>query len=356
MQTFNYRKEETDKQRKKRVQREKEEEDKIVFDYDEDDDASFDPQSIDSNFCHQMKTRAINNDQCPMCFKGWHEFEANTIGAILPCRHACCVKCLQKHLNESSDASVEEKDRRLFRCPLCNLKLSKRIFNGVALAFVSRNLIDSFRIYGNILEFANERFQMLVVELLLKYEFDLNRVENSLWNMACLVDTNEEELSTSNVKQKFYEVARAPVLALRREIITLKTKLYRAKGDEALLLEKEMIELRKRENEAKLNASNDLFERVNTSRSSKSVVKKSGHQMYSVDFHGLHVGEAKAKVNELIMPILDVVRQIEIVCGRGIHSQSGVSVLKVELKKFFIKKNIKCLDLPHNDGAFIVHN
>ncbi len=78
--------------------------------------------------------------------------------------------------------------------------------------------------------------------------------------------------------------------------------------------------------------------------------------MYIVDFHGQHVAEAIDKVNELVLPVFDAVRQIEIICGKGNNSRDGVSFLKLALRKYFEKeKNIKCKDLAYNSGAFIIY-
>jgi DNA-nicking Smr family endonuclease len=117
--------------------------------------------------------------------------------------------------------------------------------------------------------------------------------------------------------------------------------------------------LKRKEQEAKVNASNDLFERTNTIRMNREMFvrkKTNGFEMYSVDFHGQHVDEAIERVNERVLPIFDVVRQIEIVCGKGNNSRDGVSVLKLALRKYFEEeKNIKCKDLTYNSGAFIIY-
>jgi len=290
-----------------------------------------------------------------MCGTNWCDFLDNKIAAILPCNHACCLKCLVKHFKAHNEDESLKKQNPHLRCPLCNLSLSKNIFHKLAQAFVSKNLIDSFKIYNEILEFSPQRFDMLLVDFLIKNDFNLNKVENHLWNMASLlVNQNQEENLSSQAKQKIYEEARAPVLALRAEINKLKMHLKSTKDKNLCQsLENELNEMKRREFEAKINASNDLFEQMNANR--MLVKTKNDLEIFSVDFHGLHVYEALAKVNELILPILDVVRQIEIVCGKGINSRSGVGVLKVALQDYFRKMNIMCTDLVYNSGAFIVH-
>ena len=52
-----------------------------------------------------------------------------------------------------------------------------------------------------------------------------------------------------------------------------------------------------------------------------------------LDFHGLKVREAKQKVNELVVPVLPVVRSMVLITGRGRHSASGGSALKPAIEK-----------------------
>jgi hypothetical protein len=161
-----------------------------------------------------------------MCTTSWSDFLPNKIAAILPCNDACCIKCLLTHCRTNNNESIKKQDRN-FRCPLCNLSLTKSIFQSVALAFVSRNLCDSFRLYNEILNFSQKRFDMLIVDFLLKHDFNLDKVEDSLWNLASLID--QREFLSSWEKQKMYEEARAPVLALKVEIHDVKTQIKSTK-------------------------------------------------------------------------------------------------------------------------------
>ena len=350
----NFRKPETEKQRKKRIQREKEEENQIKIDLDEDSEALCGEHSIDSGLCSQMTTKATNNIECPICGTNWCDFIGNKIAAILPCSHACCIKCLLKHYKLHNDESLNKNN---FRCPLCNLSLSKNIFQSVALAFVvSKNLIDSFKLYNEMLEFSQHRFDMLVVDSLLKHDFNLNKVEENLWNMVSLVDHGD--FLTGQAKQKMYEEARAPVLSLKAEINEIKNQIKSTKDKNIRqILEQKLSDLKRNAQKAQENASNDLFEQINSKMNKESLFtkNKNGFEMYKVDLHGQHVEEAKKKVEELVLPILVVVRQIEIVCGKGNNSRGRIGVLKVELKKNFEEMDIKCKDLVKNDGAFIIY-
>jgi DNA-nicking Smr family endonuclease len=288
-----------------------------------------------------------------MCTTNWSEFIQNSIAAILPCNHACCIKCLLKQYRTLDDENLNS-----FRCSICNMSLSKNIFQSVALAFASRNLIESIKLYNEILEYSPKRFNILIVDFLLKHDFDMNIVEDNLWNMASLVDLNQGGFLSGQEKQKMYEEARSPVLALKLDINKIKNQIKSTKDKDTLkILEQNLIELERKEQDAKVNASNDLFERINTLRMNRGICKKkNGFEMYSVDFHGQHVAEAIYKVNELVLPVFDAVRQIEIICGKGNNSRDGVSVLKLALRKYFEEeKNIRCKDLAYNSGAFIIY-
>jgi hypothetical protein len=111
---------------------------------------------------------------------------------------------------------------------------------------------------------------MLVVDFLLKHDFNLDKVEDNLWNLASLID--QKEFLSSKEKQKMYEEARAPVRALKEEIHDVKTQIRSTKDKSVShLLEQKLLELKRKEQEAKVNASNDLFERINTIRMNREM-------------------------------------------------------------------------------------
>ena len=74
-----------------------------------------------------------------------------------------------------------------------------------------------------------------------------------------------------------------------------------------------------------------------------------------IDFHGLHVNEAKNIAIEYIKPILPVLKKIRIITGRGAHSKNGQGKLNEAIKKFFLEElNIKCKNVFGNEGALDV--
>jgi DNA-nicking Smr family endonuclease len=101
------------------------------------------------------------------------------------------------------------------------------------------------------------------------------------------------------------------------------------------------------------NASKDIFERVNSKE--KNFIQIDGKTIFSVDLHGLHSKEARSIVDEHVLPVLDALGQIMIITGRGIHSKKrGKSILKENVKKYFVELKIRVQDITGNDGAFFI--
>jgi len=77
-----------------------------------------------------------------------------------------------------------------------------------------------------------------------------------------------------------------------------------------------------------------------------------------VDFHALHVNEAKDLFDESVVPVLQAVGAITIVVGRGHHSEGGVAKLKPALKKHIDKhpqsRHLRYKEIEGNEGAILV--
>ena len=108
---------------------------------------------------------------------------------------------------------------------------------------------------------------------------------------------------------------------------------------------------------ARKNAANDIFERVNSSGKMGVIIEDENNNNDSgvfVDLHGLHLKEAKVKLNELILPMLKDLKKITLITGHGVHSQSGDSILKKSLSSFLKDKKIRFKDDPANKGALCI--
>ena len=322
-----------------------------------------DSQVVDAYLCSQLgqyeNKLALNassqGDECPICNFGWSEFNEPKIAAILPCNHAFCASCLLKYHACCTDSSIIADERCNFACPLCRLQLSATIFEGVAQAFVHRRLMPSFETMAKKLPFSQDYLDNLIVSLLAKHHsFDLSKVEHCLFNMVGLVDPNPNEQLNTDEKQKIYETARITVNKFRSELLEIRESLFNmdTESDEGKAKIRELQDVKQKLGIAMQNAARDIYEQVNSKENVVYVIN--GKDILGVDLHGLRVEDFKGIVDEHILPVLDVVGQIVVITGRGLHSQSGVSVLKGAVKDYFNSLGIRCEDVARNDGAFFV--
>ena len=317
---------------------------------------------MDATLCSQLaladKKMALNasdsDDECPICGERWCEFVEPTVAAILPCNHSCCAPCLVNYFNSCKASSGNEACT--FGCPLCRLRLSDNIFDDLAHAFLDRNLIDSFEFLAEKLACSRDYLKNLVVSLLVKtHKFDLSKVEFTLFNMVGLMDPNPNESLNAEEKQSFFERARAPVKQLYKELCEIRKKLsyidvQSSKGAE-LRLAYDLTHAKCQQ--AMQNASRDIFERVNYR--ANFIVRREGIEIACVDLHGQYIDEARHRLDEFILPVLEAYKQIMVITGYGAHSQNGrAGVLKDAVKLYFAGLNYRCEDLPNNYGAFYV--
>jgi DNA-nicking Smr family endonuclease len=92
------------------------------------------------------------------------------------------------------------------------------------------------------------------------------------------------------------------------------------------------------------NAMNDIFEQVN-SRGSKGVENESG--IYKVDFHGLHVNDAKSILEDYVFLCLPVLEKVMIVTGCGLKQK-----LKKQMLAYLKSLKYETEEVFANNGAF----
>ena len=227
----------------------------------------------------------------------------------------------------------------------------------MARAFLSRRLVPSLNSLSKRLPFAPAYLDAMLVSLLVSCNFDLTRVEYSLFNMVGLVEQRPEATLDAARKQAFYEEARAPVKRLRTEILAVRGELALladSECEEARAKRRQLSETSRRMRQAMQNAARDIYERVN-SKNNNMVKLRSDAEVFSVDLHGLHIGEAKEIIDEFVRPVLDVAKHIVVITGRGVHSQRGRAVLKEAVREHFVLAGVKCEDVVGNDGALCVY-
>jgi len=282
----------------------------------------------------QLAINAVNeDDDCPACMTGWSSFSEAKIVAILPCNHAMCIQCLynwQKGWIETNADLPEKEKSKYFKCPLCRLDLKDDIVQAIAYAFAKRRpgeLLNEFRQKLPVTD--DENFNDLVVDLLNRNEFSLDKTYDCLFNIVGLVEASPGESLNAAEKQAFYEQARAPVKLLRAELKQMRQELEAIDTEsvDGIRLEKSYRLKQEQLTVAIKNAARDIYERVNS--------KAGSNCEGCVDLHGLHVAEAKEVVAEYVMPVLRVMGRIMVVTGRGLHSSDGTSKLRLEVKEYF---------------------
>jgi DNA-nicking Smr family endonuclease len=282
-----------------------------------------------------FKTKAINaqnkDDYCSICMQQWGKFEEPTIAVILECRHATCVSCLFQFRNKC----LCDDDGPDFYCPLCKCKLdSGNTLEFIAAQVVRQKLIPSFSSLTSYLPMSKPETDKLLVSLLLneKFQFDVMKVENALFNMLTLVqfdDTDEFRDLNPDQKQEIYVSARKPVQLLHERYMSLRTDLgsmLNTEDERFKAKHRELVELKRTIQEATRNAMHDIFDRVN-SRGNKGCVFDSENDTCKIDLHGLHVEDAKTVLDEYVLPCLPVLERIMIVTGCGVQEKLRKSLL-----------------------------
>ena len=72
------------------------------------------------------------------------------------------------------------------------------------------------------------------------------------------------------------------------------------------------------------------------------------------DLHGLFPEESISIIRKIVLPVLPVLNKIILITGRGVHSKSGRSVVKEEVKRFLDSHGLKHEDVLGNEGAIYV--
>jgi hypothetical protein len=141
------------------------------------------------------------NDVCWICNEKWNEFVDLRLVTILPCLHSACSSCLLKLLKTSNE---KQKDgmgefNYKFDCGVCRLELDETIPYEAANQVLNKNLVPSFYQFistGRTKDERRERRQLVYSLLVDRFEYDVGRVEATLFNFIEIMDCNEPEQLT----------------------------------------------------------------------------------------------------------------------------------------------------------------
>jgi len=82
------------------------------------------------------------------------------------------------------------------------------------------------------------------------------------------------------------------------------------------------------------NAAQDIYHCNNSADPTMGTQLNYYANRITIDFHGLHLGEAIEKLRDMVIPILPVQKEVWVITGRGKHSKQQRSTLKLGLMHY----------------------
>jgi DNA-nicking Smr family endonuclease len=288
----------------------------------------------------------IYNHECLICLMSWSSFVQPAFCIGLPCGHATCVTCLTS--NYKVCFPKHEQDFSFnFSCAACRKSINKDLF--IALLMDFTELVDSFSAISKLIK--SENVREIVGSLILTFDFDIVRIDDAIFNIASYQAVDITKDLDHEAKQEIYKQARKPLEKLIRKYTTLKNELHSiddTKKEAWKTKYRQVQEALQTLERSKELASADVFERMNSLGQMGTEVDGK----LKIDFHGLHVEEAKEKIEEFVLPILKSGTIVHIITGRGNHSASGTSVLSSALLEYFERLDeVRCRILKGNNGV-----
>ena len=311
------------------------------------------------------------DSQCPICLEKWSSLSDASV-AVLECGHATCAACLC-HMRESVPATEERQDPLVphgqsvttrFQCPHCTLLLDPATVDNLALqAYQASDLLRLLA--GHLATAVAPGLHDAVPAMLVHRRLDAAAVEKELFEIISRHAVGAAARTSGSLdsrrKQEIYLEARRPVVALQRELEREAEKLATLdKRDDRLgpgavsaewrSCRGRCDELRENLRAAQQNAAASIFATLNDE--SLGMGSDAGEsEGLCIDLHGLHVAEAKAKFDELVVPVLPVLGRCVVVTGRGSHSKGGEAALREALVRHARHRALRCAVMQGNGGA-----
>ncbi|KAG5177009.1 hypothetical protein JKP88DRAFT_282252 [Tribonema minus] len=290
--------------------------------------------------------------ECPACLAAWDQIigRGAVLAVILPCGHAVCAPCLA---GQHRAAFRAREDQRVeFACPLCRHELSRNL-----VKHILKDVLANDALTGSLLMLARRlqeqhacvKASKLVESLLLSSSFDIERVQDVLFNMLAYAsrDPRADDLGTAS-KQAIYAGRSGPYFNFnaRPEL----TDDQRAR----LLCEWEEkgVQLERAQSDAAAN----IFMQVNAAGRMDATVEVAGggEDTAHVDLHGLSVEDARRIISEYVLPLFAVLPRVVLVTGRGLHAASGEATLREGVREYLTARGYDCRTVRGNPGALLV--
>lgn len=283
------------------------------------------------------------NDACPICLDSFQKELSGTMCAILPCQHSCCLPCLIKE-DEDIDAGRADPTNSASRhkerlCCCCRHPRDRVLESSISELVCIPTIQNRLKLLQGI---SLQDKRDIVTSLLRANRFVIFKVERALEDM--LIGSLSMPTTTTSVqqsidltaeeKEQIYWEAQRPVLQLRKELKDAKWAVHtlkRKKQTGPILADAQLVvqEMEQKLFHAIQNCREDTYNRIN-SRGAMGTAQTTGE--VQVDYHSLHVRDAKRKFDDLLLPLLPVLGKVAIITGKGKRSASGTSVLQAALK------------------------
>lgn len=295
------------------------------------------------------------NDGCPICLREFCGELARTHSAVLPCgEHALCVECIC-NLKKQSDKAGESP-----ACPLCRTRMDSEFVEKLAFQIIEVDQALAMLLVKLPFDDPDESTS-IAQRLLWKHDFRVEAVievlEGLLDDRAAGLFFREEVDLNHQQKQEIYRQARQPVENLQMKLNRLvDERRMTFETARVNILDHDMRQVRSDLAVARRGAREEIYNRLNSVGNMGGQRNIDGNELIQIDFHGLHVGEMKAKFKEHVKPILPVVGKIMIITGRGLHSSGGTSKLKNALIQHIDRneKDVRWEVIAGNPGALNV--
>jgi hypothetical protein len=162
-------------------------------------------QLILLSFEQASATSVTLNDMCWICQLNWSEFVELRLVTILPCSHSACSACLFKLFKTCNQKQNDERGEYSyqFNCGICRLDLDETIPFEAADKVLDRNLVPSFFQFiltGPDRDERTKRRQLVYSLLVDHFEYEVNRVEATLFNLIDIMGVDESEKLSSGLK------------------------------------------------------------------------------------------------------------------------------------------------------------
>ncbi|KAJ1565905.1 hypothetical protein HK096_007279 [Nowakowskiella sp. JEL0078] len=312
-------------------------------------------------------------NSCPICLNSWGDILGNAFVVIPDCGHPICLSCIARFEVECRCTfNTDVGDGQvIFSCVLCRASFQSNMIDELISLFVHGRVHESLNVLLSMLDLSEEKRFTIIQGLMRKHLFNIEKIESALFNLVGHFTNKPLSKLTFDEKRAIYMDARAPVQSLQRDFDILHTKLQKPFEIDA----KNWQELHKKQRDillelqvARKNAAHQIYERMNsvitmgvpvnvTSLKQKKLKKKHsenrdvGSEVTYIDLHGLHINEAIEIVDDFVIPVLPVLRTINLITGHGLHSNDGVSTLKKYISQYFKAKGFSCNELDENVGV-----